>query len=130
MKRAISRFAALDGGRKREDAAPSGAGPAEDGAGLPPMAGGPGGGMGDEAMPDLSALDGLDENDPRSMGRVMRRLAEQTGEKLEPEMEEVCRRLESGEDPEAIEEKMGDVLGDEAGGGGPGGGSSDELYDG
>jgi hypothetical protein len=77
--------------------------------------------MGD--MPDLS---GLDEEDPRSLGRFIREAAEQTGEELDPEMEEVCGRLEAGEDPEKIEEELGDALDEGMGGGGGGG---DELYD-
>lgn len=134
MKRAVSRFAAVashkGGGRAAaaEESAPA----PEPGAGGggPDMAGGPGAGEG--PMPDMAELEsmmgGMDENDPRSMGRMMRKLSEQTGEPLDGEMEEVVRRLESGEDPEKIEEKMGDALG-EGGEGGPGGGG-DDLYDG
>jgi len=119
MRRAISRFAAVGGSRK--DAGESEAGDAADTAGAPPGgAGGP--------EPDLSdmesLLDGVDENDPRSMGRAMRRLAEQTGEPLDEEMDEVVRRLESGEDPDKIEERMGDVGGEADAAG------SDDLYDG
>jgi putative FmdB family regulatory protein len=80
--------------------------------------------MGD--MPDLPGLDGLDENDPKSMGRWMRKMANEMGEKLDPEMDEVVRRLESGEDPDKIEEKMGDAMG----GAGDEGGGDDALYDG
>ncbi len=87
---------------------------------------------GADGMPDMSMLEGMDENDPRSMGRVMRRMAEETGEAMPPEMDEMCRRLESGEDPEKIEAEMGDLMGGEEGGpGGPGGGGADNtLYDG
>jgi len=74
-----------------------------------------------------SLLDSVDENDPRSMGRAMRRMAELAHEPIEGEMEEVIRRLEAGEDPDKIEEKMGDALGEGAGSGGD---SGDELYDG
>jgi hypothetical protein len=49
----------------------------------------------------------VDENDPRAMGRMMRRMAEMTGEKIDGEMEEVVRKLEEGTDPEALEEQMG-----------------------
>lgn len=55
----------------------------------------------------------VDENDPRAMGRMMRRMAELTGEPIEGEMEEVVRKLEEGADPESLEEGMG---GDEMGG--------------
>jgi hypothetical protein len=50
---------------------------------------------------------GVDENDPRAMGRMMRRMAELTGEKMDGEMEEVVRKLEEGADPESLEEQMG-----------------------
>jgi putative FmdB family regulatory protein len=64
---------------------------------------------------DESMLDGLDENDPRSMGRMMRRMADETGEDLGPEFGEVITRLEKGDDPEEIEKSMpelGDMMGD------------------
>ena len=67
----------------------------------------------------MSNADGIDEKDPRQLGRLMRRMTEISGEKVEPEMEEAMRRLEAGEDPEKIEADLGDVLGgqDEDGGG-------------
>lgn len=57
----------------------------------------------------------VDENDPRAMARMMRRMAELTGEPIDGEMEEVVRKLEEGTDPEALEEQMG-VGSDESGG--------------
>ena len=56
-------------------------------------------------------MEGVDENDPRSLGRWMRRMADEMGEPLEPEMDEMCRRLEAGEDPEKIDERMGEAFG-------------------
>jgi hypothetical protein len=49
----------------------------------------------------------VDENDPRAMGRMMRRMAELTGEKIDGEMEEVVRKLEEGADPDSLEEQLG-----------------------
>ena len=49
----------------------------------------------------------VDENDPRAMGRMMRRMTELTGEKIDGEMEEVVRKLEEGADPESLEEQLG-----------------------
>ncbi len=95
--------------------------------GLPGEGGGMDEGPGGGNEPDLSALEGIDENDPRSLGRVLRKMAEESGEKMDPEMDEACRRLEAGEDPEAIEEAMGEALGGE--GGAEGGGDDDKLYD-
>ncbi len=69
---------------------------------------------------DDSMLDGLDENDPRSLGKMMRRMADETGENLGPEFGEVVGRLEKGEDPEAIEKSMpeiADMMGDAGGAG-------------
>jgi len=57
--------------------------------------------------------DGLDENDPRQAARLMRKLTDATGLSLGPKMEEALARMERGEDPEKIEEEMGDSLGDE-----------------
>ncbi len=79
---------------------------------------------------DLPDVAGLDEKDPRSMGRMMRKMAEETGEAMPPEMDEMCRRLESGEDPEKIEQEMGDVMGEEGDPAGDSGKSDDTLYDG
>ena len=68
----------------------------------------------------MSAMEGefanVDENDPRAMGRMMRRMAELTGEKLDGQMEEVVRKLEEGADPDALEGEMGDAFGDQEGG--------------
>jgi hypothetical protein len=50
---------------------------------------------------------GVDENDPKAMGRMMRRMADLTGEKMDGEMEEVVRKLEEGADPESLEERLG-----------------------
>lgn len=55
------------------------------------------------------AMSGLDENDPKSLARFMRKMADETGEDLGPEFEEVVGRLEAGEDPESIEESMPDL---------------------
>jgi hypothetical protein len=60
----------------------------------------------------------VDENDPRAMGRMMRRMAELTGEKIDGEMEEVVRKLEEGADPETLDEQLG--------GGAPGEGEGGE----
>ena len=41
----------------------------------------------------------------------MRKMGDEMGEDLGPEFDEVVGRLESGEDPEAIEKSMPDLLG-------------------
>ena len=60
-------------------------------------------------------VEGMDEDnpDPRVMGNLMRRMGQATGEKFDPQMEEVVRKLEEGQDPETIEEQMDEFLGDE-----------------
>jgi hypothetical protein len=55
----------------------------------------------------------VDENDPRAMARMMRRMSDLTGEKIDGEMEEVVRKLEEGTDPEALEEQMGSDAGND-----------------
>jgi len=62
-------------------------------------------------LADPSALSGLDENDPKSLARFMRKMASETGEDLGPEFDEVIGRLEAGEDPESIEKSMPDLAG-------------------
>ena len=62
-----------------------------------------------EDMDDPSFLSDFDENDPRSMARVMRRMVDETGEDPGPEFEQVVERLERGEDPAEIEKSLPDL---------------------
>jgi putative FmdB family regulatory protein len=59
-----------------------------------------------EAMADDTMLAGLDEEDPRSLGRFMRKMSSEMGEDLGDEFSEVVDRLESGESPDDIEKSM------------------------
>jgi len=66
----------------------------------------------DSRMDDLAdpaILGGLDEDDPKSVGRWMRKMSAETGEDMPPEFDEVVDRLESGQSPEQIEESMPDL---------------------
>jgi hypothetical protein len=62
-----------------------------------------------DSLMDDSALAGLDEEDPKSIGRFMRKMSREMGEDLGEEFGEVVDRLESGESPESIEESMPDL---------------------
>lgn len=100
MQKILSPFAVTGGGKKSEEAAaaPGSAGsadPAEDAKMEAAM-----GAMERE-------FSNVDENDPRAMARMMRRMSDLTGEKIDGEMEEVVRKLEEGTDPEALEEQLG-----------------------
>lgn len=65
----------------------------------------------EKAMLSLAGeLDGMDENDPRQMARMMRRLTDAAGVSLGSGMEEAISRLEAGEDPEKVEEEMAPLL--------------------
>ena len=66
-----------------------------------------------DAVTDPAGSDGLDEDDPKSLARLMRQMADETGEALGPEMEEMIGRLEAGEDPESIDRAMPDLGGDD-----------------
>ena len=64
-----------------------------------------------------SSLDLGDENDPRSMARASRAMADEMGEDLGPELNEAISRLEAGEDPEKIERELEEMgLGDDMAG--------------
>ena len=65
-----------------------------------------------EDMSDFGDLPDFDENDPKSLGRWMRKMSGEVGEGLGPEFDEVVGRLEAGESPEAIEQSMPDLMGD------------------
>jgi putative FmdB family regulatory protein len=95
----------------------------------------------ERAMQELERdMEHLDENNPRHMAYVMRKMKELMPPGSMPkELDVAIKRLEAGEDPEKIEEDMGDVLGeffgaegeeDEFGGAGSSGYTRDEgLYE-
>jgi len=83
-----------------------------------------------EMMRFASELEHMDENDPRQMAAAVRRMTELAGERITPAMEEMIRRLEAGEDPEKVEEELGDALEEEMGEEGGGGLSEPERDDG
>ena len=62
-------------------------------------------------------MSGLDENnpDPKQLGHFMRKMTSVMGDKAPPELREMVRRLEAGEDPEKLEEQFGGL--DEGGAG-------------
>ncbi len=64
-----------------------------------------------ENLADPGSLSGLDENDPKSIARWMRKMSSEMGEDLGSEFDEVVDRLEAGENPEAIEESMPELGG-------------------
>jgi len=67
----------------------------------------------ESAMESLAAdAEGLDENDPKQAAHMMNRLFEATGLPMKDEMREAIRRLEAGEDPDKLEQEMGDLFGD------------------
>ena len=84
-------------------------------------------------------MEHLDENNPKHMAHMMRKMKDLMPPGAVPkELDVAIKRLEAGEDPEKIEADMGDVLGDFMGGedeeggmGGGGGGYSHDsgLYD-
>src|SRR3954462_1712539 len=120
LKKLVSAFAITSGGASDEAA-----------ENKPDVAGDPAEDAKMEAA--MSAMEGefanVDENDPKAMARMMRRMSELTGEKIDGEMEEVVRKLEEGADPDSLEDQLGggespegmdDPYGEGAGGeGGP-----------
>lgn len=69
-----------------------------------------------EELADPSMLAGL-EDDPKALGRMMRRMGDELGEELPPEFDEVVDRLEAGQSPEEIEKALPDLAGPEDGDG-------------
>jgi len=61
-----------------------------------------------ENLDNPDALAGLEEN-PRELGRMMRKLSKEAGEDLGPEFDEVIGRLEAGQSPEEIERELPDL---------------------
>ena len=90
----------------------------------------------ERAMQEMERdLEGMDENNPRHMAHMMKKMKELMPPGSMPkELDVAIKRLEAGEDPEKVEADLGDVLGDFMGGpeGGAGGGGYTKdagLYD-
>jgi putative FmdB family regulatory protein len=73
-----------------------------------------------EKLADPAALSGIDENDPRSIARWMKKMGGELGEDMPGDLDEMVDRLEAGESPEDVE----------GGGGGYSRDSSGELHEG
>lgn len=69
-------------------------------------------------MEDMEGeMSGMDDAnpDPRQLGRFMRKMTDLMGDKTPPELRDMVRRLEAGEDPDKLESDYGDMDGsDEA----------------
>ncbi len=61
-----------------------------------------------DSLADPSALDGLDD-DPQSLGKMMREMSRELGEDMGSEFDEVVDRLEKGQTPEEIERDLPDL---------------------
>ncbi len=57
-----------------------------------------------------SEAEHLDENDPKAAAQLMRRFSDMTGLRFNDSMQEALQRMEEGEDPEAVEAEMGDMM--------------------
>jgi putative FmdB family regulatory protein len=57
---------------------------------------------------EMEGLDESAESDPRTMARMLRRFSEATGLEPGPKILDMLARLDRGEDPEALDEEMGD----------------------
>ncbi len=66
-------------------------------------------------LADPSFMAGLENEDPRALASFMRKMSDEMGEPLDPEMTEVVERLERGESPEEIEKMMPPPAGDDSG---------------
>jgi len=64
-----------------------------------------------DTLSDPSDWGDVDENDPRSVARMMRRMGSEMGEDMPAEFDEVVDRLEAGESPDEIEKDIPDLGG-------------------
>lgn len=98
LERIISRFSFLKGKKEQDD------------MGIPEL---------DESKVQraLSLIEqeshDVNEDDPVQAAHLMRKLFDATGINLGSRLEEALRRMEAGEDPNKIEEEMGDILSEE-----------------
>jgi putative FmdB family regulatory protein len=65
-----------------------------------------------DSLSDPNLLDGLDD-DPQTLGKMMREMSSELGEDMGPEFDEVVDRLEKGQSPEEIERDLPDLGADE-----------------
>jgi putative FmdB family regulatory protein len=61
-----------------------------------------------EGLADESPLEGM-EDDPKALGRMMKKMGKEMGEDLPPEFDDVVDRLEAGQSPEDIESALPDL---------------------
>ena len=59
----------------------------------------------DSLESEFGAMEGMDD-DPKALGRMMRKMGKEMGEDLPHEFNDVVGRLESGQSPEEIEKEM------------------------
>lgn len=59
----------------------------------------------ESAANDFSGFEGF-EDDPKALGKMMRKMGGEMGEDLPPEFDEVVDRLEAGQSPEEIESAL------------------------
>jgi putative FmdB family regulatory protein len=113
LQRKMSLFAAVSGNKAKDAGGGEGgeAGPEGD----DPLAN-----MGlDEARMEKAAealageAENMNDDDPRQAAKLMRKFSDMTGLPLKGKFQEALARMESGEDPEALEREMGDSLEDE-----------------
>lgn len=91
----MSTFATISRGKGKDDAA----GPNIDEAKV------------GEAMSLLAReADRFNENDPKQVAGLMRKLSQITGVQMGKGMEEAIRRIESGEDPEKVEAEIENLM--------------------
>ncbi len=57
-----------------------------------------------------SEAEGMNEDDPRAAAQLMRKFSSMTGMEFGDGMEAALSRLEAGEDPDAVEAEMGDII--------------------
>jgi putative FmdB family regulatory protein len=65
-----------------------------------------------DSLSDPSAWGGVDENDPKSVARMMRKMGGEMGEEMGPDFHEAIDRMEAGESPESIERDIPSLGGD------------------
>ncbi|MFO7568821.1 MAG: zinc ribbon domain-containing protein [Smithellaceae bacterium] len=97
LSRQMSVFAAITGGGKED-------------TGDDPFSGINEGKMEKAMMQLASDAEKIQDDDPRAAASLMRKLSETTGIKLGDGFREALDRLAAGEDPDKVDEDMGDLL--------------------
>jgi hypothetical protein len=102
LEKMVSNFAVTGRAKEKSDAPPGSEGPDFDDPKMERMMA--------EMEREFSSMGDAENPDPKTLGRMMRKMMDLGGDKVPAAMQEMIARLEKGEDPEKLEAEYGDAI--------------------